>query len=56
MIRLSIRESERLRGIVDKGRRSSLIQRSIIVESMVCKVGISSIALRRGVLSFVAYN
>ena len=57
MFRLSIKELERLGSVISRGRgkRSLLVQRSIIVKSIVYKVGVDGIALG-GVFSFVAYN
>ena len=57
MFGLSIREPERSGSVTSRGRgkRSSLVQRSIVMKSVVCKVGVDGIALG-GVFSFVAYN
>ena len=57
MFKLSIKELERLGSVTSRGRgkRSSSVQWSIIIKSVVYKVGVDGIALR-GVFSFVAYN
>jgi len=57
VFRLSIKELERSENVTNRGRgkRSLLVQWSIVVKSMVCKVRVDSIALG-GVFSFVAHN
>ena len=57
VFKLSIKELERLGSVTSRGRgkRSLLVQRLIIIKSVVCKVGVDSIALG-GVFGFVAYN